>query len=133
MKWKKGDIQYLLIFVSALVLLIGLSSAVLIYRTSDGSGQSVLYYEQSGGTVYPVMPDDSRKYLNDMERYGGKANVLADSFRRWLAGWWQGKPLAFTVAFLAVIVSSGILYTAYRLSSRSGTVVPDGDNDDGSG
>jgi hypothetical protein len=47
----------------------------------------------------------SKKYLHDLEVYGGKANVLAAEFRDWFAGLWYGKNLAFTIAVLTVVAA----------------------------
>jgi len=47
----------------------------------------------------------SKKYLHDLEVYGGKANVLAAEFREWFAGLWYGKNLAFTIAALTVLTA----------------------------
>jgi hypothetical protein len=47
----------------------------------------------------------SKKYLHDLEVYGGKANVLAAEFRDWFAGMWYGKNLAFTIAVLTVLAA----------------------------
>src|SRR5262249_30024474 len=47
----------------------------------------------------------SKKYLHDLEVYGGKANVLAEEFREWFAGLWYGKSLAGTIAVLTVLTA----------------------------
>jgi hypothetical protein len=104
--------------VSGIILLAGLGSSVLIYELSGDRSTSVLGYEDAGGSVYPILPEDSKQYLRGMELYGGTANVLADELRRWFVGLWHGKSLAFTVAFITIFVSSGIFYTARRLPSR---------------
>ncbi|HEY1251875.1 MAG TPA: hypothetical protein VGH97_11855 [Thermoanaerobaculia bacterium] len=59
-----------------------------------------------------VRPEDplneqltSKKYLHDLEVYGGKANVLAAEFREWFAGIWYGKNLAFTIAALTLLTA----------------------------
>ncbi len=106
-------------FIGAIILLIGSGSAILIYQTARGDSSGVLGYEDSGGSVYPVMPEDSKQYLRGLELYGGTANVLADEFRRWFAGLWHGKSLAFTVACITILISSGVFYAASRLPSRS--------------
>ena len=62
-----------------------------------------------------LCPEDSKQYLRSMELYGGKANVLADEFRRWFVGLWQGKSLAFIIACTTIITSFGFFYTANRL------------------
>jgi hypothetical protein len=46
---------------------------------------------------------ESKKYLHDLEVYGGKANVLAAEFREWFSGLWSGKNLAYTIVVLTVL------------------------------
>jgi hypothetical protein len=46
---------------------------------------------------------ESKKYLHDLEVYGGKANVLAAQFRDWFAGLWSGTNLAWTIAALTLL------------------------------
>ena len=48
---------------------------------------------------------ESKKYLHDLEMYGGKANVLAAQFRDWFAGLWSGTNLAWTIAALTVLTA----------------------------
>jgi hypothetical protein len=60
------------------------------------------------------MPEDSRKYLHDMEMYGGKANVLTAELTRWFSGLWQGKSLAYTVAVISALLALGV-FSAARL------------------
>ena len=62
-------------------------------------------YEMVGGVAYPVMPENSKIYLHDLATYGGKAAVLANEFRYWLVGLWHGKALAFTIAFITILIS----------------------------
>ncbi len=50
--------------------------------------------------------DDSKQYLRQMEVYGGAANVLASELREWFIGLWSGRSLAFTVAFLSLLVAA---------------------------
>jgi len=91
----------------------------LIYRAAENNSIKVLGYEEGDGPVYPVAPEDSKKYLRDLELYGGKANVLADEFRRWFIGLWDGKPLAFLVAFITLFISTGFFYAAHYLPDCS--------------
>ncbi|MGA2026437.1 MAG: hypothetical protein ABSH17_05115 [Syntrophobacteraceae bacterium] len=118
MKWRTVNLQAFLYLVSGIILLAGLGSSVLIYELALDRSASVLGYEDAGGSVYPILPDDSKQYLRGLELYGGTANVLADELRRWFAGLWHGQSLAFTVAFITVLVSWGIFYTARRLPPR---------------
>ena len=50
-------------------------------------------------------PLDSKKYIHDLQVYGGTANVLAAEFREWLAGLWYGKNLAYTIAVLTLMLA----------------------------
>jgi tetratricopeptide (TPR) repeat protein len=74
------------------------------------------------------MPEDSKKYLRDLELYGGKANVLLDELRRGFMGLWHGKSLAFTVACISIFISFGIFYTANHLPSHLKSDVPSANN-----
>ncbi len=131
MKWKLLELHTCLNLISAIILLVGLGSAMLIYRTAENHPKGVLRYEGEGGSVYPIMPGESKKYLRDMELYGGKANVIADEFRRWVVGLWHGKSLAYTVACISIVTSFGVFYAASHLPSRQDPDVADENNRDG--
>jgi len=49
--------------------------------------------------------------------YGGKANVLASDLRSWFNGLWHGRPLAFTVAAIAILVALAYRFFATPLPS----------------
>jgi hypothetical protein len=112
MKWKSANPQTWLKLISAIILLVGLGSAVLIYQTAETDLSSALGYDIAGQSVYPIMPENSKMYKHDLELYGGKAAVLADDFRRWFVGLWHGKSLAFTVAFISIFISFGFFFAA---------------------
>jgi hypothetical protein len=116
MKWKITNLLTHPYLITAIILLVGLGSAVLIYLTAESASDSVLGYEVIGGNVYPITPEDSKMYKHDMELYGGKANVLADELRRWFVGLWHGKSLAFTVACITVVISFGFFFVANLLA-----------------
>ena len=128
MKWKILNLYTCLNLVSAIILVAGLGSAILIYRAAEDAPYGVLGYEEGGGTVYPVMPEDSKQYLRGLELYGGKANVLMDQFRRWFIGLWHGKSLAYTVACISIFISFGVYYVANHLPSRLNSDVPTENN-----
>ena len=125
--WKVPDQHTCLNLISAAILLVGLISAILIYRKAENNSYGVLGYEEGNGSVYPIMPEDSRKYLRGLELYGGKANVLTDELRRGFVGLWHGKSLAYTVACIAIFISFGF-YAAIYLPSRLKSDVPDENN-----
>jgi hypothetical protein len=118
MKWKITDLHICFNLISAIILLVGLGSAVLIYQSAETDLSSVLGYEIAGESVYPIMPENSKMYKHDLELYGGKAAVLADEFRRWFVGLWHGKSLAFTVAFISIFISFVIFFAANHLPPR---------------
>ncbi len=131
MKWKTLDLYTCLNLISALILVVGLGSAMLIYRTAENNLSGVIGYEEEGGFVYPILPGETKKYLRDMELYGGKANVIADEFRHWVVGLWQGKSLAYTVACIVIITSFGVFYVANHLPSCQDPDVPNENKLDG--
>ena len=131
MKWKISDPQTCLNLISVIILLVGLGSAVLIYRIAENDSNSVFGYEIIGGQAYPIMPEDSKMYLRDLQLYSGKAGVLADEFRRWFVGLWYGKSLAFTVAYITLFISFVVFYAANHLPSRLKSDVHSENNRDG--
>ena len=95
--------------IPAGILAVGWSIAVAVYATAA-----------------PVVEDDlvddwehSRKYLLQLERIGGKAAVLGTEMNRWFAGLWQGRSLAYTIAFLTAALALGYAFLALR-SRRGG-------------
>src|SRR5208283_155297 len=131
MRWKIKNLHAFLTFISAIILLVGLGSAIYIYQTAEDDLSGVLGYEIVGGSVYPVMPQDSKMYRHDLELYGGKAAVLADEFSRWISGLWHGKSLAYTVAFITLVISFGFFFAANHLPSRLKSDVPNNNTRDG--
>jgi len=105
MKWKITNLQTRLYLITAIILLIGLGSAILIYLTAENDSASVLGYE------------NSKMFIHDLELYGGKANVVANEFEHWFVGLWHGKSLAFTVACITIFISFGFFFVANHLPS----------------
>jgi len=93
--------------VAAAILLAGLATALLVYFAAapvrDVPGER---------------PEDSKRYLRQMEVYGGQANVLASEIREWFEGLWQGRALAFTVAFLSLLLAGLALVALTPLPPR---------------
>jgi len=105
MRWKQIDRSTRLRAVSKAILIVGLL------------GASVIYWNAAQAQQYPpgYDPEDSKQFLRQMELYGGKANVLAYELREWWIGLWHGKTLAFTVAFLTVLLAAGFRLAAIPL------------------
>ena len=104
--------------ISIFVLIVGLSSALLINLTADDSPDTSGAYQVVivDGVVYPVSPGDSKMYVREVERFGGKAAVLFDEINRWFFSLWRGKTLASTVAWITLALSLGLfLFARYLL------------------
>ena len=117
MKWQTKNLQTRLYLISAIILLVGLSSSIWIYLTAENDSKRVFGYEIVGDNVYLITPENSKKYVHDLELYGGKANVLADEFSRWFVGLWHGKSLAFTVTCITIFIALGFFFVARTLPS----------------
>ena len=133
MNWKIPDLPTCLNLLSALILLLGLGSATWVYQRAENAPYGALGYVNEGGTLYPVMPEDSKSYQRGLELYGGTANLLADEFRRWVGGLFQGKSLAFILAGASILISFGFFYAANHLQPRLKTEVPNENHGNGTG
>lgn len=90
--------------LTALLLAAGLGAALAIHLTAAPPAPNPLGYE----------PMNTKKYLRDLEIYGGKVNVLATEFMSWWNDRWQGRNLATTVACLTVLATGGFWLLATR-------------------
>jgi hypothetical protein len=109
MNRKTTNLKKRLYLIAAVILLVGMSGASLIHLTAQDVSEDGLVHQFA----------HSKRYRHDLEVIGGKANVLADDFYRWFDGLWHGKSLAFTVAFITAIISSGLFFVAYHLPPDS--------------
>jgi len=132
MKWKTTNLQTRLYLISAIILMVGLSSSIWIYLTAENDSKSVFGYEIAGDNAYLIAPENSKKYVHDLELYGGKANVLANEFMSWFIGLWHGKSLAFTVACITIFISLGFFLVARTSPSHLEHDVHDENNRVGS-
>ena len=79
--------------VTRWILGVGFGAAAAVYAIALARPESAPGYE----------PLETKKYLHDLEVYGGKANVVAAEFREWFAGLWSGTNLAWTIAVLTIL------------------------------
>ena len=98
----------------ALVLAAGLSCAGWIYvKADDGADLSGAYQIiVVNGVPQAIAPNESKAYVRELQRYGGRMAVVLDDINRWFSGLWHGKSLALTVAFLTVLVSVALYFIA---------------------
>ena len=123
MKWRLLTAQESARAGTRAILVLGFAAAVVIYLTAQPPPGNPLGYD----------PLDTKKYLHDLEVYGGKANVLAAEFREWFGGLWHGKQLAFTVAVITVIAAFAFKFFATPLPSDPEASDANGGNLSGSG
>ena len=74
----------------------------------SGLGLSLWIYLQAGPSEPDALgydPMDTKRYLRDLEVYGGKVNILATQFQAWFLGLWHGRPLAGMVALITVLLA----------------------------
>ncbi len=109
MKRKAAQPQKRLRIVASITMVLGLASSVLIYLSAENVPDTILGYEV----------DESKKYIHDLELYGGKANVLAAEFMNWFDGLWHGKSLAFTVGYITIFIALVLFFVAHHMSSDS--------------
>ena len=114
------ELRTRLYIASLAVLLVGLCVAVLIYATAEESTPDAIAFVVVDGLKYPIEPNQSKRYIRDLERFGGKASVIFDEFSRWFSGLWSGRRLAFTVGVLSIAVS-------FVLFLFAGSLPPDPD------
>lgn len=101
---------------SAGILLAGIVSAVLIYVAAMNNPAEDSGYEVIGGFVYPAGGVNNKKYIHDLQLYGGNAAMLGDRFMRWFAGLWHGTSLSYTVACIAFLMSFVVFVVANNVS-----------------
>lgn len=115
MNQKIAHLRESLILIGAIIMAVGLGSAIWIYQSTGDYSGSILGYEIIDGTAYPIAPEDSKVYRRDLEHFGGKAAIVVDDFSRWFIGLWHGKTLAFTVSFISIFTSLLFFFIANRL------------------
>ena len=93
--------------LSYVIFTLGIGIAIFLYMTAFPTLPHPLGYD----------PFASKKYLRELELYGGKINVLAVEFYQWLASLWRGKSLAYTIALLTIILSSLLWFIGYYSAS----------------
>ena len=90
------------------IFTLGLCSAVVIYVTAAPPPQHPLGYD----------PFASKKYIRDLERFGGTINVLAVEFRQGFARLWRGQNLAYPIALLTVMLATLLWFIGSRAASH---------------
>ena len=89
------------------ICILGIGLAMVLYVTAAAPSPHPLGYN----------PFTSKKYVHELELYGGKINILAVELQQWLASLWRGKALAYTIAVLTLMLASLLWFIASRVAS----------------
>jgi hypothetical protein len=97
-------------YAGVLILVAGLTGAALIFWFTADSALKKTEIEFA----------NPRAYEFQIERLGGKATVYVVRFNEWFTGLWQGRPLAYTVAVLTLVIA----LICFWLSKRMAEALP---------
>jgi hypothetical protein len=86
------------------IIAAGWAAALVVYFTAKPVNEYPLGYD----------PLTDKKYVLELQRFGGKANVFSAELLQWWDRLWHGKTLAFTIAALAVLCA-GCFWVAATL------------------
>jgi hypothetical protein len=110
-------------YTAAALLATGLLTSLVLYLSARPTPPNPLGYE----------PLETKKYLHELQVYGGKANVLATELMQWFDGLWRGQTLSFTIAFITVIVALFFWFLGAHLPAHDETKNGGGKNEDRTG
>lgn len=134
MKKKSIGLRTYLYLTSAAILLAGVVCAVLVYRAAMDEPTDEAGYQVVGGFIYPNGTENSKKYIHDLQLYGGQAALLSDQFMRWFSGLWQGRSLAYTIVCISAFFSFVVFVVAQNTPSYLKSNFPRKENSgDGTG
>jgi hypothetical protein len=130
MNWKILKQRACLNLISAMIIVAGLGSSILIYQMAGNDTYGASGHEADDRGIYSITPENSKIYRHNLEIYGGKFAVIMDDFRRWFLGLWYGKSLAFILAGATFIISFILFYKANYVIPTSRSDVYNENNSD---
>ena len=98
-----------------MILISGLGGGCYIYLTAEPTPVSSSEYDRF----------TSKKYVRELERFGGKFAVVTAELSQWFAGLWHGKSLAITVGILSLLLALLLWFISPFLQSRTSLCPPD--------
>ncbi|MEO9135395.1 MAG: hypothetical protein ABI316_02205 [Casimicrobiaceae bacterium] len=104
------------------ILLVGLLAATLIFVFAGDDGRI-----EPGAEIVR-----GKMYQHDVQLIGGKAGVAFVRFDQWLSSLWHGRPLAYTIAVLTILVAAACFWVAWVMSMPLPSDEDRGTKDDGS-
>jgi len=90
-------------YITRTILVVGFAAAVCLFFVDRPRPENPLGYD----------PLQTKRYLHDLEVYGGTANVLAAEFREWFAGLWYGRNLAYTTAAITLLLVGAVRFAHF--------------------
>jgi hypothetical protein len=116
MKWKMTHLKTRVDFITVMILLVGLNSAIVICLTAENDSKSFLGYKIADGRAYPVEPEDFKVYFYMVWNVMAERQMYlrASSFVG-LPGLWHGKSLSFTIASIAIPISFPFFLNAHQM------------------
>jgi hypothetical protein len=96
-------LQIRLYLASVVILVVGLIGATIIYVTAP--------VEDNAELIYGITND--QRYILELQRIGGTAEVVMAELHQWFDSLWHGKPLACTVAVLCTALAAGCFWAAH--------------------
>jgi hypothetical protein len=114
MTWKSLDRRTQLQLAGLAILVLGIVASVLLDWSASNDPGPLLGYDIQSDSAQPVRPQDSKKFMRELEQYNGKAGVLMYEFRTWFTGLWQGRTLARTLFSITVFSVAVLFYLAHR-------------------
>ena len=107
-----AELKSRLYLACVLVLAAGLCAGLLVALVAEDVPAEGVGYVLADGTVTALDPNQSKRYIRDLERFGGKSAVIFDEINRWFDGLWRGKSLGVTIGWISVIVSLALFLFA---------------------
>ena len=93
--------------IAIVILIVGLGSAAWLYLAAQNVPVNMSLYEF----------EHSKRYVDNLQLYGGNMAVMEDDLSRWFAGLWHGTMLAYTVACMAAVLSGAFFLVAHHMPS----------------
>ncbi len=90
------------------VLAGGLALATLVHALAEDAPPPSASYVIVGDAAHAVPAHASKRYISQLERFGGKAAVLFDEWIDWMASLVHGRRLAWTIGVLSVLAALGL-------------------------
>lgn len=84
------------------ILAAGLSLSLYVFLSRTDEAEPMLELQSS------------KKFVREVELYGGKANLVAIELTEAIASVWHGRSLAYVIAVVSLGAAAGCLYAASR-------------------